>query len=93
MWAAEIPRGAHHLALRHGLVFLVRPPLPRTLCTLQMPYKKTSSNPFKLWVLKRTIGWVNGYPGYLLRFSRSTQSAGVRVRPPPWLSLHALMYF
>ena len=28
------------------------------------------------WVLTRTIDWSNRYPGYHLRFSRTTQSAG-----------------
>ena len=49
----------------------------RTPCTLQIPYKKTGSNPYKKWVLKCTVERrKNWYPGYHLSFSRSTQSAG-----------------
>ena len=42
--------------------------------------------PYKTWVLKRTIDWINGYPGYhLRRLTRSTQSAGgPRVLVPAW---------
>ena len=40
-------------------------------------YQKTGFNSLrKKWVLTRTIDWRNGYPGYHLRCSRSTQSAG-----------------
>ena len=55
--------------------------LGRTPCTLQVPYKKTGSIFYPLqkrgFFYKRTIEWRNGYPGYHLYFSRSSQSAGV----------------
>ena len=41
----------------------------RTPCTLHIPYKNTGSNPYKTWVLERTIEWRMGTPGITV-FSR-----------------------